>query len=247
MQQSIEVAGEQVHGETGIHVAIAHLIQHVRAEVDVHMVWALTTAAALKLPAVDYASIMLVGQGTVVRTLASTDGYPLLLNKLQQHYLEGPGLEAACERQARRVDDLNAETRWPNFSDEAVAITPIRSILSVPLFIHHRSKTALNLYADRPYAFGAEGERIGLAFASDAEAVLEVGRREKRYRNALTNRDLIGQAKGILMEHFAIDPVEAFSLLAQLSKDRRQPVSAVARGLVSMSIDLELFAENGQR
>jgi GAF domain-containing protein len=182
---------------------------------------------------VDYASIMLVGQGTVIRTLASTDGYPRFLNKLQQRYREGPGLDAACEHQARRVDDLNGERRWPNFSDEAAATTPIRSILCVPLFTHHRSKAALNLYADQPYAFGAEGELIGLAFASDAEAVLEVGRREKRYRKALTNRDLIGQAKGILMERFAIDPVTAFSLLAQLSKDRRQPVSAVARGLVS--------------
>jgi hypothetical protein len=110
----------------------------------------------------------------------------------------------------------------------------IRSILSVPLFTHYRTKTALNLYADQPYAFGAEGELIGLAFASDTEAVLEVGRREKRYQKTLTNRDLIAQAKGILMELFAIDPVTAFSLLAQLSKDRRQPVSAVARGLVSM-------------
>jgi hypothetical protein len=36
------------------------------------------------------------------------------------------------------------------------------------------------------------------------------------------------------MERFAIDPVTAFSLLAQLSKDRRRPVPAVARGLVSM-------------
>jgi AmiR/NasT family two-component response regulator len=97
----------------------------------------------------------------------------------------------------------------------------------------HHGKTALNLYADQPYAFGTEGELIGLAFASGAEAVLELGRREKRYRKALTNRDLIGQAKGILMERFTIDPVTAFSLLAQLSKERRQPVSAVAKGLVS--------------
>jgi GAF domain-containing protein len=236
MQQSIEIADGQVLGETGVHVAIAHLIQDLRAQVDIHpdVTWGVTTAAALKLPAVDYASIMLVGQGAVIRTLASSDGYPRHLNKLQQRYREGPGLEAACERQARRVDDLNGERRWPNFSDEAVSVTPIRSILSVPLFTHHRSKTALNLYADQPYAFGAEGEVIGLAFASDAEAVLEIGRREKRYRKVLTNRDVIAQAKGILMELFAIDPVTAISLLAQLSKDRGQPVSAVARGLVSM-------------
>ncbi len=235
MQQSIEVADGQVHGGTGVHVAVAHLIQDVRAQGDVHpdVTWTLTTSAALKLPAVNYASIMLVGPGTVIRSLASSDGYPRHLNKLQQRYREGPGLEAACERQARRVDDLNRERRWPNFSDEAASVTPIRSILSVPLFTHHRSK-ALNLHADQPYAFGTEGELIGLAFASDAEAVLEIGRRDRRYQKVLTNRDVIAQAKGILMELFAIDPVTAFSLLAQLSKDRRQPVSAVARGLVSM-------------
>jgi AmiR/NasT family two-component response regulator len=37
------------------------------------------------------------------------------------------------------------------------------------------------------------------------------------------------QAKGILMELFTIDPVTAFSLLAQLSENRRQPMWAVAR------------------
>jgi hypothetical protein len=64
MQQSIEVVGEQVHGEFGIHVAIAQLIHNVRTEVDVDpgSTWALTTAAALKLSAVDYASITRVGR-----------------------------------------------------------------------------------------------------------------------------------------------------------------------------------------
>src|ERR1700733_1303879 len=105
MQQSIEVADGQVHGGTGVHVAVAHLIQDVRAQGDVHfaVTWGFTTAAALKLPAVNYASIMLVGQRTVIRTLASSDGYCRHLNMLQQRYREGPGLDAACERQARRV------------------------------------------------------------------------------------------------------------------------------------------------
>ncbi|MDX1885740.1 GAF and ANTAR domain-containing protein [Mycolicibacterium sp. 120270] len=235
MQQPSGVAVEQARAETGIHVAIAQLIQAVRADLDVHpgAIWTLMTAAALKLPAVDYAGIMLVEQDDSIRTLSSTDAHLRLLDHVQQRHREGSGLEPACEQQARRVDDLTGESRWPTFRDEAVTMTPIRSILSVPLFPHHHCRTALNLYADRPSAFGAEGELMGLAFASDAQAVIEIGRRERRYRKAITNRDLIGQAKGILMERFAIDPVTAFSLLAQLSKDRRQPVSAVARTLVS--------------
>ena len=235
MRQSIELTSAQANGDNGIHVAIAQLIQTVRAQADGHpnATWALTAAAALKLPGVDYASVMLVGQGTVVRTLASTAEHARLMSRLQKRFREGPGLEAACERQARRVDDLCGETRWPMFSDGAVAATPIRSILSVPLFTHYRFTAALNLYADQPNAFNAEDQLIGGAFANDVEAVLEVGRREKRYQRALSNRHLIVQAKGILMEIHAIDPVAAFSLLAQLSKDRHQSVSAVARGLVN--------------
>lgn len=235
MQQSSDVATEQVYAETGSHVAIAQLIQTVRADLDVHpgAIWALMTAAALKLPGVDCASIMLVEPKDSIRSLASTDGRSRFLDRVQQRYREGPGFDAACEQQARRVDDLTDERRWPTFSDETVNVTPIRSILSVPLSTRHHCRTALNLYADRPSAFGAEGELMGLAFVSDAQAVMAIGRRERRYRKAITNRDLIGQAKGILMERFAIDPVTAFSLLAQLSKDRRQPVSAVARRLVS--------------
>lgn len=233
MQQAIGVLGEQVHRDAGLHAAIAHLIQSVRAEVDFHPVsiWGPMTAAAMKLSAVEYASVVRVGPADIVRTLSSTDGHLRLLNKLQQRCRQGPSLDAAWENQTRRVDDLTCETRWPTFSDKAVAITPIRSMLSVPLT--HHGRTALNMYADRPYAFGPEDELVGLAFASDSEAILEVGRRAKRYRQTQTNRELIGLAKGILMERFAVDAVTAFSLLAELSKDRQQPVSVVARALVS--------------
>ena len=71
----------------------------------------------------------------------------------------------------------------PDFSD-AAGITPICSILSLPLFTHHHGQAVLNLYAEQPHSFGAEGELIGLAFAGGAQAVLETGRRRKRFRIA---------------------------------------------------------------
>lgn len=46
------------------------------------------------------------------------------------------------------------ETRWPAFSETAVVITPIRSMLCVPLFTHHHGRTALSMCADQPSAFG---------------------------------------------------------------------------------------------
>jgi GAF domain-containing protein len=234
MQQASGVVDEQVRREAGVHAAITQLIRSVRAETGLHpgSTWAVMTAAAMKLSAVEYASIVRLGQANSVRTLASTDDHLRLLNKLQQRYQQGPSLDAAWENQPRRVDDLTRENRWAAFSEKAVAITPIRSMLCVPLFTHHNGRTALNMYADQPSAFGPQDELIGLTFASDAETILEVGRRAERYRQAQINRELIGLAKGILMARFAVDAVTAFSLLAELSKDRRQPVSVVAKGLV---------------
>ncbi|MDG4667235.1 GAF and ANTAR domain-containing protein [Mycobacterium sp. 236(2023)] len=231
MQQSIEITAEQSHGEAGVRTAIAQLIQTVRTEVSPSSTWEMTTTAAMKLSAVQYASIVRVGQGDCIRSIASTHIRPRVLDELQQRFREGPSLDAAWETQTRRVDDLADDERWPAFSDEAVAAAPIRSVLCVPLVTRHRGRAALNLYADQPYAFGREDELIGLMFARNAEVLLEVGRRTKRARHQ-TNRELIGQAKHILMKRYAVDPVTALSLLAQLSKDCRQPVSVVARALL---------------
>ncbi|MBV9411919.1 MAG: ANTAR domain-containing protein [Acidimicrobiia bacterium] len=49
---------------------------------------------------------------------------------------------------------------------------------------------------------------------------------------ALINRDLIGQAKGILMERFKLDADEAFELLRFASQHENRKVSGVADDLV---------------
>ena len=49
--------------------------------------------------------------------------------------------------------------------------------------------------------------------------------------SALLNRDIIGQAKGILMERFKITSDQAFAVLAKVSQDTNRKVSAVAEDL----------------
>jgi AmiR/NasT family two-component response regulator len=48
---------------------------------------------------------------------------------------------------------------------------------------------------------------------------------------ALVNRDVIGQAKGILMERFKITADQAFDVLATVSQDTNRKVYAVAEDL----------------
>ena len=248
MQQYIEVTAEQTQGEAGARAAIAQLIQAARAEayVNAGSTWAMTSAAAMKLSAVQYASIVRIRQGDYIRSIAATHDHPRLLDELQQRFQEGPSLDAAWETQTRRVDDLADDRRWPAFSRVAVATTPVRSVLSVPLVTHHRAKAALSLYADQPYAFGREDELIGLMFARNAEALLKISARTNRDRHR-ANGELVGQAKHILMKRFAVDSVTALSLLAQLSKDCGQPVSVVAKGLVGTAVRVAApFAPSGR-
>ena len=50
--------------------------------------------------------------------------------------------------------------------------------------------------------------------------------------SALASRDIIGQAKGMIMERFAIDAVQAFELLRKLSQDTNTPLARLAADLV---------------
>lgn len=51
---------------------------------------------------------------------------------------------------------------------------------------------------------------------------------EQQMAEALSSRDVIAQAKGILMERRRIDPDEAFALLKQASQRRHLKVRALA-------------------
>ena len=234
MTASVELDIGDARAESDRQSAIANLLRALRAADGTPLAtWALTAAAAVELPSVDYASIFIAGPGVTARHHGSSHDHAGTLNALELRHRQGPGVDAACERQTRRVDDLADDGRWPEFSAEATAMTPIRTILSLPLWTHHHRQIVLNLYADQPNSFGPEGELLGRRFAVDAEGVLEASFRERRQRKATTNRDLIGQAKRILMVRLGIGPVTACSLLARLSRHRHQSVTALAADVVA--------------
>ncbi len=56
----------------------------------------------------------------------------------------------------------------------------------------------------------------------------------KQLRRGLETRDIIGQAKGMLMERFDVDAAAAFDLLATLSQTSNTQLSAIARKLVEI-------------
>ncbi|MDT5008533.1 MAG: hypothetical protein QOH57_150 [Mycobacterium sp.] len=214
---------------------IAQLVQLLQREVTDGdtLLSELTQNAVKVVPGASHAGITVADRGGSVRTAASSNGrYPALLDKLQQTHGEGPCLSAAWTQHMTRIDDLMLDERYRAFSRDVVEQTPIRSIMSFQLFADHKSMGALNFYAEQPGAFGGDAVEAGLILATHTALAWKLVRREEQFRSALGSRDIIGQAKGMLMERFKIDAVQAFDLLKRLSQNSNTPVAAVARQVV---------------
>ena len=192
---------------------------------------AITRAAVDTIAGADHAGITLVTRGRRVETTAATDPVVEQIDMEQYQTGEGPCLTTLWERTTVRVDDMHTDGRWPRFA-ERVRRTGVRSVLSFQLHVGADDLGALNLYSDRVTAFDAESEGVGLLLASHAAVALADAQREAQLTRALGSRDVIGQAKGILMERHGIDPDEAFRLLVRTSQQLNRKLRDVAGDVV---------------
>lgn len=179
-----------------------------------------------------YAGITLAETSKSVSSVAATHRYPMVLDAIQNRYGEGPCLAAAWEHHIMHIADLNAEQRWLRYRRYAIEQTPIRAILSFELFVNGGSMAALNFYADRPHAFDEESVELGTVYATHIALAWSMMRRQDQFRSALASRDVIGQAKGVVMERFNLDAVEAFELLTRLSQQSNTRLVDIAAALI---------------
>jgi GAF domain-containing protein len=191
---------------------------------------AITAHAAAAHPAAKDAGLILLIGGKLIPQ-ATTGKAPQILDIQQQDTGQGPCIEAASEQTLICVNDLRRDARWPEFSAKAQACG-ISSMLCAPLWISERTLGALTLYAAQPAAFSAHDERIIELFATLAALALAEAQRTDHLRAALVNRDVIGQAKGIIMERYKTTPDAAFSTLTRSSQNRNIKLHEVARQLI---------------
>ncbi|MDV3134935.1 GAF and ANTAR domain-containing protein [Mycobacterium sp. 29Ha] len=218
------------------HLRIAELVQslHGRPDADSDTVVAeLAEHAAVEIPGAQYAGITITRNGKHIDTPAATHIYPMLLDKIQQRHQEGPCLTAAWEEKTVHVANLETDDRFPLYRQDALAETPIKSIMAFQLFIAGETMGALNVYSEEPNVFDSESRNIGLVFAAHSSVAWNSARRDEQFKRALSSRDVIGQAKGMIMERYDVDAVQAFELLRKLSQDSNVPLIRVATELVA--------------
>lgn len=186
----------------------------------------------------DHAGLFLTVDG-VVAPIETDDPVVSEMDALQNASGEGPCLDAVTHPFAFYANDLYDDLRWPHFAPQA-ASTGIRSVLALPLGEGER-RGALNLYSRFPDAFGVFDRAKAAILASLAGQALSVAEyyEETEYdsrthvdlHEALTRRNIIGQAQGILMEREHITSDAAFDLLRQASKQLNMKLSEVAQSL----------------
>jgi GAF domain-containing protein len=184
----------------------------------------------------DFAGLFLV-QGEAIVTPVQTDPIVGIIDALQHQFGEGPCLDAIAQRIMVYGDDLNVDARWPNFGPQA-AEKGLRSALALPLTAGP-ALGAVNLYAAYPAAFGVVDRAKAVILASLASAALAAAhlfedeeRRIDNLHSALSSREIIGQAQGILMERERIAADQAFDVLRRASQFLNVKLREVAQTLV---------------
>jgi GAF domain-containing protein len=197
-------------------------------DVDETLQLAVDLAAEL-IPGCDYADIMFIRQGGTT-TPVSSHPIAVALDELQEKSNEGPCRSTMETRQAVVADDLGADERWPTFGPQAVEMG-VRSAACYQLFLHRNDGDrlgALNLFGAGRGVFDEWATELGEVFAAHCAAVLAAAIAQEGARAALQTRDVIGQAKGILMARHKLSAVEAFDLLRRSSQSQHMKVRDLA-------------------
>lgn len=187
-------------------------------------------AAVAEVPGAEHASILTVEQRQHVRTLAASSDVARAVDRSQHDTGQGPCLDALHEERTVRAGDLAADDRWPDFAARARQ-RGISSMLAIQLYVTGENLGALNLLSAKPDAFDEESEDLTRLFGAHAAIALDDATKQENLNIALNSRDVIGQAKGILMERHKLTADEAFRLLIQASQQRGRKLRTVAEEL----------------
>jgi hypothetical protein len=231
--------GRSLDSRSAMYLQATQLVSdlHRRSSFDLPaMLRALIEGAAESVPGAQYAGITVTQRRLPPETASATHRYPVLLDEIAARCQQGPCLTAAAMQEIVRIDDLLGDDRWPLYRQETLAQTPIRSVLSFGMLREGGTAAALTFYAEQTNAFDDCAVDVGLIFSTHAALVWNMMRRDQQFRAAVISRDVIGQAKGRMMERFNIDASEAFQMLKLMSQDSNTPLAAVARRVVTGDI-----------
>ncbi|MGO4603650.1 ANTAR domain-containing protein [Terrabacter sp. 2YAF2] len=206
-------------------------------------------AAVSTVAGCEMASVTLSEHGGY-RTASTTDVAASAVDQAQYDAREGPCLDAV-ETTLVYAKSL-PDNRWPTLASRPVDLGA-HSVASYRLAAASEGSAgtsgSLNTYGIKPDAFSDEAQQIGLLLAAHASMAAGAVRERdalqdvaEHLHQALLTRDVIGQAKGILMERLKLTPEAAFNILRHASNALNEKLHDVALNLAETG-DLDTPAQ----
>jgi GAF domain-containing protein len=199
-------------------------------------------ATTHKLFSVDGAALMLVDDQMALRNAAASDDRMKHLEELQLRHHDGPCIDAFEQKSLVGCDDLQGESRWGEFSKDAVD-AGLRALLASPIPYASDAVGVVVVFSAKVHAWSPEGELALTAFTDLAALAIasglqsaDRGERADQLQIALDARVLIEQAKGVLVASEGITPREAFQKIRDEARRSRRKTAAVAAELVEAAV-----------
>jgi GAF domain-containing protein len=168
-----------------------------------------------------------------IDTPYATDEVLRLIDEEQFELNQGPCLDAIHTHETVNSNDLATDPRWPLWGPRVAEQADVHSCLCVRLFTTGDSLGALNLYSRTTYGFDSLDVDHALALAAQVAVAFQGSEHQRNFDAGLANRTMIGQAVGIVMERYSLDPETAFRVLARLSSQLNIKLVEIARDLVT--------------
>lgn len=191
----------------------------------------IVTATRDHIPSAEHAGLTLLRGGRLT-TAAATGAVIRQIEDIEYRTGQGPCVSAALEEPFVHTPDLAQDSRWPLFSAEVLRFG-FHSMLAFRFAADERIIGALNVYAASAGAFDEHADAFGTVFAPLGAVVLSLVSRTENLRIAVESRDVIGQAKGILMERYKLSADQAFQLLTTASQASNTKLRDVAEELAA--------------
>ncbi|HET9872196.1 MAG TPA: GAF and ANTAR domain-containing protein [Propionibacteriaceae bacterium] len=213
------------------------------------MLLVLTSMAASLVPAAIGAGLTLVDGNGEYLTTASTVPLVAEADDLQYGFDDGPCLAAWSTGVLVRIDDLESDDRWSQWSELALPLG-IRAVLSVPLPAElgaaepsrraSRPSGTLKVYANRTFAFDSRTEAVLTQLAEHAARMLASLRATQgplkvplNLHAALARSRTVALAQGMLMERDGTDAAEALRSLVESARAHDWSVFEEANAIAS--------------
>jgi hypothetical protein len=209
----------------------------------------IATRVVALMPEADAVTVTLV-VGDEPSTVAATDQSMVRLDEAQYQAKDGPCCESLRTQTLVRACATEMKERWPAFADVAQEIG-IGTVLACPLFLpaddyvasrralDHRLSGALNVWSFRHGVFDPLESALIAMFTSAMSSIIVTAARWSSAQQqvdglltALTTRDAIATAKGIIMARHHLDADEAFQWLVDASQRTNRKVRELARLII---------------